>query len=55
MSASTPEGVLLVAIWTDGMGTFQARCLSCPWHGDWRRNEALAVKQGKTHTHDDNS
>jgi hypothetical protein len=43
---------LLVAIYADGMGTFQARCMSCPWRGTWRRTGARAVTDGKAHTHE---
>jgi hypothetical protein len=44
--------VLSVAIYTDGMGTWQARCLSCPWRGSWRRSEDRAVDDAKGHKHD---
>jgi hypothetical protein len=44
------QDVLYVAIYTDGMGTYQAQCMGCPWKGSWRRKEAKAVEDGKTHT-----
>lgn len=37
-------GVTRVAVWTDGMGSHQARCLECDWKGPWRERRA----QGKT-------
>lgn len=48
-------GIIQVAIWTDGMGTYQARCLGCAWKGEWWRREARAVKDAETHVeHSDN-
>lgn len=41
--------VAKAVIWTDGLGTFQARCLHCSWKGTWRRKEETAVKDGKRH------
>ena len=29
-----------VAIYDDGLGTVQARCLGCPWRGPWRSRSA---------------
>jgi hypothetical protein len=40
-----------VAIYTDGMGTWQARCLSCSWRSRWFATENTAVKHAKTHRH----
>ena len=52
MSANT---AIKVAIWTDGMGTYQARCLDCSWKGKWHRKEPLAVEDAKKHLqHNDN-
>lgn len=44
---------ILVAVYTDGMGTWQTRCLSCPWRSDWYRTKASAVLMGKAHRHED--
>ena len=50
-----PHGVkkqdraVVAAIWTDGMGTFQARCTQCKWRGGWWRTEATAVKEASAH------
>ena len=44
------ERPIMVAIWTDGMGTHQARCMDCPWKGEWRRDQDKAVEIGRTHT-----
>jgi hypothetical protein len=49
MSTNDQE-TILVAIYTDGMGTFQAQCLGCSWRGPWRRKESSAVESGKSHT-----
>lgn len=38
-----------IAIWTDGLGTYQAHCLTCGWIGPWRRKEATAVKDSEQH------
>lgn len=46
MDADTTDAIL-VAIYDDGFGTFQARCLSCSWCGRWYRSEALAVQAGQ--------
>lgn len=45
------NGVILVAIHTDGMGTYQARCMEpeCGWKGVWTRKEDTAVSHGKQH------
>lgn len=41
-----------VAVWNDGISScHQAKCLECSWNGPWRRNEANAVKDAKSHTH----
>jgi len=42
---------LYVAIYSDGMGTFQARCCDCTWRSAWRRKETSAVIDGKAHRH----
>ncbi len=41
----------LVSVYTDNMGTYQARCLSCDWRAAWRRSESKAVDDAKTHNH----
>lgn len=33
-----------VAVYADGLGTFQARCMGCDWRGRWRRREETAVR-----------
>jgi hypothetical protein len=43
--------VLKVAVWTDGMGTYQARCMSCDWKGAWWRKQERALKDAEAHTH----
>lgn len=36
-------------VWTDGLGTYQARCTHCDWHGPWRRQETKAVADAEAH------
>lgn len=43
--------IIKVAIYTDGMGTYQARCMDCTWKASWRRKEAASVKDAKAHSH----
>ena len=49
MTAPNADSVL-VSVYTDGMGTYQARCLGCPWRGAWRRKNATAIEDAKGHT-----
>ena len=44
------DRVITVEVYTDGMGTYQARCTDCAWRGRWYRTEAKAVEQARTHT-----
>lgn len=41
---------VFVSIYTDGMGTYQARCLGCAYRGAWWRTEKRAVKDAQDHT-----
>jgi len=41
--------MITVAIYSDGLGTFQARCTDCSWRGRWYRSEDRAVAEAKTH------
>lgn len=45
------QETILVAIHTDGIGTFQPRCMDCDWTGEWFRKEEKAVEQAKKHMH----
>ena len=51
------DGIIVVAVYTDGMGTFQARCMECAHRGPWRRRQARAAddaaEHGGTHENDD--
>lgn len=49
MTDQPTDELILVAIWTDGMGTYQARCKQCPWKGAWWRKEARAVTDAEGH------
>ncbi len=46
---------IIVAVWTDGHGSFQARCTNCGWvspwqeHGSKSQREPKAVKLAKEH------
>jgi hypothetical protein len=44
---ATPCPHKYIAIVTDGMGTYQARCLGCQLRGPWRRKEGRAVADAK--------
>jgi hypothetical protein len=46
----TPAETIMVALYTDGMGTHQARCMGCAWRGPWRRKEQRATDDAKGHT-----
>lgn len=43
------QGVIITEVWTDSLGTFQARCRECNWRGPWHRSEDLAAQDAKDH------
>jgi hypothetical protein len=50
-TTSDEVDTIKVAIYTDGMGTWQARCLDCEWRSAWFAREATAVRHAKSHRH----
>jgi len=40
---------IVVAIYTDGFGTYQARCLNCKKRMSWRKKEITAAADSKKH------
>ena len=49
-----PQETIYVAVCSDGLGTYQARCLGCSWVGPWRRKQQAATASAKSHlTHID--
>ena len=41
----------MVIVYTDGMGTFQARCITddCAWRGRWVKSQERAVRHAEAH------
>jgi hypothetical protein len=40
---------IIVMVWTDGLGTYQARCANCKQRMAWRRKETKAIEDSKNH------
>ena len=38
---------VITTVYTDGMGTYQARSLASGWRGPWRRSEARAIEDAR--------
>ena len=51
MTTTTEEQAMAiyVAVCSDAMGTYQARCLGCSWVGPWRRKLEAATASAKSH------
>jgi hypothetical protein len=47
----TERQLYQVAVFTDGHGSYQARCCEqgCAWRGKWHRQEKLAVESAMFH------
>jgi hypothetical protein len=41
------DDTIYTIVWTDGLGTYQARDLSGIWRGPWHRCEAKATQDAK--------
>lgn len=38
---------IVTIVYTDGMGTYQARSLASEWRGPWRRSEKRAIEDAR--------
>jgi hypothetical protein len=43
------ETKILTTVWTDGMGTYQGRCVHCEWRGRWTRSQDGAATDASEH------
>jgi hypothetical protein len=43
---STPDQIITI-VYTDGLGTFQARSTTSDWRGPWRRSEKKAIEDAR--------
>jgi hypothetical protein len=40
---------ILTTVWTDGMGTYQGRCVHCEWRGRWTKSQDGAATEASEH------